>query len=90
MSKRKFYKTIIEVTLLSKEPLQPMSLDELSYETMEGDMSATLDTKEEIALTDRKERFLELVKIAETDPKNYPLLLGQVKYFMSVKKLPRP
>ena len=31
----------------------------------------------------RKERFLELVKIAETDPKDYPLLLGQLKYFMS-------
>jgi len=54
MSERKFYKTIIEVTVLSEEPLQPMSLGELSYETMEGDMSATLDTKEEITLTGKE------------------------------------
>ena len=51
MSKRKFYKTIIQVEVLSEEPLQPMSLGELSYETMEGDLSARMETKEEIPLT---------------------------------------
>ncbi len=51
MSQRVFYKTIIEVTVLSEEPLQPMSLGELSYETMEGELSAQMETKEEIPIT---------------------------------------
>jgi len=42
-----------------------------------------IDFAKYYSIDDRKERFLELVKIAETDPKDYLLLLGQVKYFMS-------
>lgn len=40
-------------------------------------------TKYEFKVKNRKERFLELLKIAETDPKDYPLLIPELKYFLS-------
>ena len=39
--------------------------------------------KFEFSFPERKEGFLELLKIAETDPKDYPLIIGELKYFVS-------
>ena len=71
MSTRKFYKTIIEVTVLSDSPLQPMSLGELSYETMEGDLSATLDTKKEIVLNGKE--AADALKEQGSDPEFFQI-----------------
>jgi len=42
---RKFYKTVFELTVLSEAVLENMSLGELSYECMEGELSGSLTTK---------------------------------------------
>ena len=54
MSKRLFYKRIIKVTVLSEEPIQDMTLGELSYECMEGDLSGSLEIKETVVLNGKE------------------------------------
>jgi len=62
----KYYRTVIEFEVLSTEPLGPVSLRDLDYQTMEGHMSGTfLDTTEEVVT---KERMIELLTAQGTDP----------------------
>lgn len=47
MSKRKFYKTIIQYEILSEEPIECVSLSDIDYETTEGRWSGRfLETKQ--------------------------------------------
>jgi len=51
MSKRKFYRTVFQYEVLSEEPLPDcMTLEQISYETMEGHCSGMFleTTKQEV------------------------------------------
>lgn len=54
MSKRSFYKRIIELTVLSEEPIKNMALGELSYECMEGALSGSLEIKETVVINGKE------------------------------------
>lgn len=63
MSQRKFYKTIINVTVLSEEPIEASSvggvgggcaLSEIAYNITEGDMSGVLEIGETTTLNGKE------------------------------------
>lgn len=43
MTSRKFFKTIVKVTVLSEEPIHEMELNELHYAITEGGMSGEVE-----------------------------------------------
>lgn len=49
MTTRKFYKTVLQVEVLSEEPIGDMDLEQVSHEIVEGDFSGqsiVMQTKE--------------------------------------------
>lgn len=61
MTKRKFYKTKITVTVISEEPLPVLSLEELVYEVRDGNSSSQTEQHEPEVL-DGKQAVAELVE----------------------------
>lgn len=65
-SKRKFHKTVIEITVLSEEPIGSVTLHDLAHETMEGSWVGKMENKS-IEKISGKEMADELYK-ADSEP----------------------
>lgn len=72
MSKRKFYKTVIQVEVLSEEPYKYESLSDVSFDICEGNCSGTVNSIEENIVLSSKEAAKELKKQG-SDPEFFQL-----------------
>ena len=62
MSKRKFYKTIIQLEVLSEYPIEDKTLGDINYEIDEGDCSGLYTTLVQDEICDGKEMAELLIK----------------------------
>lgn len=70
-SKRKFYRTVFTVEVLSEEPLPDMSLDEIAYEITEGGSSGDL-TRSKSETVDAK-KMAKLLMKQGSDPEFFQI-----------------
>jgi len=64
---KKIYRTIIQVEILSEEPYEPNSLDQIQYDIDEGDCSGSINAKvsnEEVSGEDA----VKLIESQGSDP----------------------
>jgi hypothetical protein len=71
ISKRKFYKTIITIEVLSEEPYNPDSVQEIDYDITDGDCSGKFDVVESIEVD--APTMAALLKSQGSDPEFFQL-----------------
>ena len=71
VSKRKFYKTVISVTVLSEEPFEYENLSQVIYAIGEGDCSGEYHTTEAKVITARQ--VVRALKAQGSDPDFFQL-----------------
>lgn len=60
-SKRKFYRSVFKIEVLSERPLPPLSLEQIAYEITEGESSGDL-VREKLEVVDAKKMAKLLMK----------------------------
>jgi len=72
MSKRKFYRTVIELEVLSEEPIVDMAIGDINYEMENGHLSGLYKTK----IQDKEVNGKEMAKMLQeqgSDPEFFLL-----------------